>query len=157
MWYARLRCSVCMYNELNQHRENDMESHILNKPSFLSFVPNGIFWARKPKLILLCLLNFSEHNLLSRRQTGPYQTCSGLITDVIWRQGSWSTLVQVADCCLVAPNHYMNQCWLTINTILWHWFQCNVYWNTQDSKPYASCVCDVHIWNHSHISQGTMN
>ena len=33
-------------------------------------------------------------------------------SDVIWRQGSRSTLAQVMACCLTAPSHYLNQCWL---------------------------------------------
>ena len=32
--------------------------------------------------------------------------------DAIWRQRSWSTLVQVMACCLMAPSHCLNQCWL---------------------------------------------
>ena len=41
-------------------------------------------------------------------------------SDVIWRQRTWSTLVQVMACCLTAPNHYLNQCWLIISDVLWH-------------------------------------
>ena len=35
-----------------------------------------------------------------------------------WR--SWSTLGQVMACCLTAPSHYLNQCWLIISKVLWH-------------------------------------
>ena len=38
-------------------------------------------------------------------------------SDAIWR---WSTLVQVMACCLTAPSHYLNQCWLIISKVLWH-------------------------------------
>ena len=38
----------------------------------------------------------------------------------IWRQRCWSTLAQVMACCLTAPSHYLNQCWLTISKVLWH-------------------------------------
>ena len=41
-------------------------------------------------------------------------------SDVIWRQGSGSTLAQVMTCCLMAPSHYLNQCWLIISKVLWH-------------------------------------
>ena len=41
-------------------------------------------------------------------------TCSLWPSDAIWRHGSWSTLVQVMVCCLTAPSHYLNQCWLII-------------------------------------------
>ena len=34
-------------------------------------------------------------------------------SDAIWQQGSRSTVVQVVACCLTAPSHYLNQCWLS--------------------------------------------
>ena len=33
----------------------------------------------------------------------------------------------VLTCCLVAPGHYLNQCWLTINGVQWHWI--NAVWH----------------------------
>ena len=41
-------------------------------------------------------------------------------TDAIRRQRSRSRLVQVVACCLTAPSHYLNQCWLIISGFLWH-------------------------------------
>ena len=35
-------------------------------------------------------------------------------SDAIWRQRSGSTLTQVMACCLTAPSHYLNQCWLIV-------------------------------------------
>ena len=40
--------------------------------------------------------------------------------DAIWRQRSGSTLAQVMACCLMAPSHYLNQCWLIISEVQWH-------------------------------------
>ena len=40
-------------------------------------------------------------------------------SDAIWWQGSRSTLVQVMACCLMAPSHYLNQCWLIITKVQW--------------------------------------
>ena len=40
--------------------------------------------------------------------------------DTIWRQRSGSTLAQVMAWCLMAPSHYLNQCWLIITEVLWH-------------------------------------
>ena len=34
--------------------------------------------------------------------------------DNIWWHRSGSTLAQVIACCLMAPSHYLNQCWLII-------------------------------------------
>ena len=41
-------------------------------------------------------------------------------SDTIWPHGSVSTLAQVMACCLMAPNHYLNQHWLMMNGVLWH-------------------------------------
>ena len=35
-------------------------------------------------------------------------------SDPIRRYRPWSTLAQVMACCLTAPSHYLNQCWLII-------------------------------------------
>ena len=40
--------------------------------------------------------------------------------DAIVRHRSESKLAQVMVCCLTAPNHYLNQCWLIIREVLWH-------------------------------------
>ena len=41
-------------------------------------------------------------------------------SDALWRQRSGSTLAQVMACCLTAPIHYLNQCWLIISNVQWH-------------------------------------
>ena len=41
-------------------------------------------------------------------------------SDTIWQQRSGSTLAQVMACCLTAPSHYLNQCWLIIIEVEWH-------------------------------------
>ena len=37
--------------------------------------------------------------------------------DAIWRHRSVSTLAQVMACCLMAPSHYLNPCWLSIGEV----------------------------------------
>ena len=39
-------------------------------------------------------------------------------TDTMRWQGTESTLAQVMACCLMAPSHYLNQCWLIISQVL---------------------------------------
>ena len=39
-------------------------------------------------------------------------------SDAIRQQGTESTLAQVMACCLTAPSHYLNQCWLIISNVL---------------------------------------
>ena len=41
-------------------------------------------------------------------------------SDSIWRHRSESKLAQVMACCLTATSHYLHQCWLNINEVLWH-------------------------------------
>ena len=41
-------------------------------------------------------------------------------SDTIWLHRSGSTLAQVMACCLTAPSHYLNQCWLFISKTHWH-------------------------------------
>ena len=45
--------------------------------------------------------------------------------DAIWHLRTWSTLVQVMACCLMAPSHYLNQCWLIICEVVWHYKKCS--------------------------------
>ena len=41
-------------------------------------------------------------------------------SDAMWWQRSVSPLAQVMACCLTAPSHYLNQCWLVISEVKWH-------------------------------------
>ena len=41
-------------------------------------------------------------------------------SDAVWQQRPGSTLAQVMACCLTAPSHYLNQCWLIISKVFWH-------------------------------------
>ena len=71
--------------------------------------------------------------------------------DAIWCHKFWSTLVHLMACCLTAPSHYLNQCWLTI----WHSSQGNIYLNTPDIN--SQTVWNLYFRNHTLISQGTMS
>ena len=52
-------------------------------------------------------------------------------SEAIWRQRSGSTMAQVMACCLTAPSHYLNKCWLIISEAKWHSFKCN---STRDTS-----------------------
>ena len=43
----------------------------------------------------------------------------GLVTPY-WRHRFRSTLARVMAWCLMAPSHYLSQCWLIISGVLWH-------------------------------------
>ena len=61
---------------------------------------------------MVFILQLSFLSLICVNSLGP--------SDTIWRWRSWSILVQVMACCLTAPSHYLNQCWLIISKVLWH-------------------------------------
>ena len=63
--------------------------------------------------------SFDSHNFtLNEIGDAPYNSLWP--RDTIWRHGSRSTLAQVMACCLTAPSHYLNQCWLIISEVQWH-------------------------------------
>ena len=52
-----------------------------------------------------------------------------------------STLAQVMACSLMAPSHYLNQCWHMISEVLWHSPDSNFTENTSD----------IHHWDEFEI------
>ena len=72
-------------------------------------------------------------------------------SDAIWRQRSGSPLAQVMACCLTAPSHYLNQCWLFISKVKWRSSKDNF---TRDTSA-------INLWNYLknviQISQGPMS
>ena len=68
-------------------------------------------------------INTIDANTLASSATGS-ATAMGFNSlgpsDAIWWQKLGSTLAQVEVCCLTAPSHYLNQCWLIISKVEWH-------------------------------------
>ena len=67
---------------------------------------------------------------------------------VRWHRSGW-TLVQVMACCLPAPNHYPNQCWLIIIEVLWHSADDNCTGNVQDIYPCLRAASPRGCWVNS--------
>ena len=57
-------------------------------------------------------------------------------------------------CCLKAPSHYLNQCWLMISEVLWHSPDSNF---TENRYLAVKWVWNLLIWDCSQIPQGPMN
>ena len=57
-------------------------------------------------------------------------------SDAIWLHRSRSTLAQVMAWCLMAPSHYLNQCWLIINEVMWHSPENNFARSALEFNPY---------------------
>ena len=58
------------------------------------------------------------------------------LSDAIWRHRSGSTLAQVMACCLTAPCHRLNQCWLIISKVHWHSSEGNFAKDTSATNHY---------------------
>ena len=56
----------------------------------------------------------------------------------IWLQRCASTLAEVIACCLMPPNHYLDQCWIIIIVALWHSPWCN--FNRKYSRHSSSII-----------------
>ena len=56
--------------------------------------------------------------------------------NAIWWYRPVSTLARVMACCLAAPSHYLNQCWLFISEVLWHTSKTNSKVSTQATILY---------------------
>ena len=57
-------------------------------------------------------------------------------SDVKWWHRSGSTLAQVMACYLMAPSHYLNQCWSLISEVLWNSPESNFIVSAQDAILY---------------------
>ena len=71
-----------------------------------------------------------ERNIYTRRLSDTDNPLGP--SDTIWQHRSGSTLAQVMACCLMAPSHYLNQCWLMMSEIWWHSPEGNFTGNAQD-------------------------
>ena len=56
--------------------------------------------------------------------------------DTIWRHRYGSTLVQIVVCCPMSPRHPLNQCWLMIESIIWHSHRRNFTISAYDLYPW---------------------
>ena len=54
----------------------------------------------------------------------------------IWWHRSGSALAQLMACCLMAPSHYLPQCWLIISEVLWHLPKGNFTGSAWDIYPW---------------------
>ena len=69
--------------------------------------------------------------------------------EAIWWQRFGSTLDQVMACCLTAPSHYLNQCWLIINVVMWHSPKTNFTGSALDGYQFRKVIT---VWKKKYIS-----
>ena len=101
-------CESISFSEFCQKSFITLQWNLIEGYSFTSLVLNNLFyWAQ-----------IHVESILSESSVDWGQFLNSLWpSDAIWRQGSRSTLVQVMACCLTAPSHYLNQCWLIISDV----------------------------------------
>ena len=110
---------------------------------------HAIIWTNAGMLLIRTLgtTNFSEifikiHTFSFKKMDLKYEMPTILykpqcvntlwLKDGIWRWWSWSALLQVIPCCLMAPRHYLNRCWLLISwKIFWIYYIRKIFgWNS---------------------------
>ena len=62
-------------------------------------------------------LSFNVYLLVKRKLSICLWVNSLWLSVAVWRHRPWSALAQVMAWCLIAPSHYLKQCWLTIATV----------------------------------------
>ena len=83
----------------------------------------------------ICLTIFKVASLaLGQPRQSANHVNSVWPSEAIWRYDTLSTLVMA--CCLIAPHHYRNQCWLIINKIQWHSPEGSLTGKALDIHPY---------------------
>ena len=91
-------------------------SHYLSQCWPRSLLPYGVTrpqWVKSANSVGSIIE--AHHKFKFCGSTGTHRICtlnSLWPSDAIWQQRSGSTLAQVMACCLTAPSHYLNQCWL---------------------------------------------
>ena len=102
-------------------------------------------------------VSFLTHLILKHEQSAPMALSINSLrpSDAIWWHRSGSTLAQVMACCLMAPSHYLNQCWLIISKIQLHSSDGNFTRDT--SHQWLKLTWKLLIYNVIKISQGPMS
>ena len=78
-------------------------------------------------------------------------------SDVIRQQGTESTLAQIMACCLTAPSHYLNQCWLMISEVLWHSPDSIFKENTSDVYCWNEFVVEMRLYSNPPVANELKN
>ena len=138
LWKILIKPCISLWAHLMNH------ALALHRPYFIALVDNYKFtkltlhWETKKAGTPVGLSGWQMINsMVQHLQHYSTARCHDVLTvntlasgkfwssDTIWRQRSGSTLAQVMACCLTAPSHYLNQCWLIISKLQWHSYQGN--------------------------------
>ena len=99
----------------------DAYMHHQLRPSLVQIMTCRLFGAKPLSVFEIQTFSFKKMHLKYHLQNVGHSVLASLRpSDTIWWQRSGSTLAQVMACCLTAPSHYLNQCWLIISEVQWH-------------------------------------
>ena len=116
------------------------QGNFVRQRNFLAFVKLFLFGLKNVRCFIYIFQYFMKTKLI---------LIVALWCHIYGTVRSWSTLLQAMAWCLMAPSHYLNRCWQDSVTFIPG--QCLLDYSRYQS---LSCVSNLHIWNHSHISQG---
>ena len=111
------------------HFYRHFRNHYILISILLNIVPVGLIDNKSALLQVMAWCHQAADHYLNQwwpSSTIPFGiTCSQWVNwlwpgDAIWWHRTRSTLAQVMACCLTAPSHYLNQCWLIIGEVRWH-------------------------------------
>ena len=98
--------------------EVDIDAVLISHQVLLSPVLRRTYKHHPVTFVLVCALEVGDVSTCSLHLQCNKDSLNSLRpSDAIWRHRSWSTLAQVMACCLTAPSHYLNQCWLIISKV----------------------------------------
>ena len=151
-------CLYCIWNSKDFNDENAFDNIIYKMCVILSLFKCANTLRQKQKDRHYTWWQTGDRPLSEPKKyiyiTWPRSVNSLWPSDTIWRQRSGSTLAQVMACCLMAPSHYLNQCWLINSPVTFILGQFHKrFLNYQSLKS----VWKLHIQNFIQISQGSMS
>ena len=95
----------------------------ISKTEITEMSSSSLWWMTKQ--IMKAVINYQEIHQIPQQikhAVSWWPVNSLWPSGATWWHRSGSTLAQEMACCLTTPSHYLNQCWLIINGILWHQF-----------------------------------
>ena len=120
--YLNQCCSIVNWTLNNKLHFNRNSNIFLQENVFENVVCEMSAILSRPQCVNVLVLCISSHPHLWYCTSLSRPQCVNSLrpSDAIWRHRSGSTLAQAMACCLTAPSHCLNQCWLIISNVLWH-------------------------------------
>ena len=116
------RCPSTRCQHIYSHSAGDGVGHNFVE---VSFANDGLFWIFFSDNTIFKMANDMWLNTTASWEVNPFGP-----SDAMWWHSSGSMMAHATACCLMAPSHYLNQCWLIISRVQWHSNEDNFIRNT---------------------------